>query len=111
MKGRKKEIPQEVITEIPKEEKKEIPIEEPKAEMLTRELTEEDEKGENEGEEKDKIREGLEKKISHRPEKKDLENRNILHHGHVAPSLQATQDQLEHERLLTTLEKKSVTST
>jgi len=46
------------------------------------------------------------KKLEHRSDKEDLENRNILRHGNVAPALQAAQTALEHERIVDTLEKK-----
>jgi len=48
------------------------------------------------------------KKLEHRSEKEDLENRNILKPGNVAPSLQATQLALEHERIADSLEKKNL---
>jgi len=46
------------------------------------------------------------KKLENRAEKEDLENRNILREGNVAPALQATQQQLQKEQLQDTLEKK-----
>jgi len=48
----------------------------------------------------------LEKKLEHRSDKEDLEERNILRQGNVAPSLQAVQQQLEKEQLFDTLGKK-----
>jgi len=50
------------------------------------------------------VREDLEKKISHRPEKKDLVDKNIMKEGN--PKLQATQEALKKEKIVDTLEKK-----
>jgi len=59
--------------------------------------------------EHERIVDNLEKKkLEHRSDKEDLENRNILRHGNVAPALQAAQTALEHERIVDTLEKKNL---
>jgi len=41
----------------------------------------------------------LDKAISHRPEKQDLVDRNILKDDKVAPALQATKEQLQRAQL------------
>jgi len=48
----------------------------------------------------------LSKKLENRADKEDLENRNIIRGGNVAPALHAVQHQLEKEKLQDTLEKK-----
>ncbi|KAF8271267.1 hypothetical protein EI94DRAFT_597677 [Lactarius quietus] len=43
--------------------------------------------------------EALEKRLAHRPERQELQDRNILKDGSVAPALQATRDQLQRSQL------------
>jgi len=44
--------------------------------------------------------------MAHRPDKEDLQERNILKDDSVAPALQAAKEALEHEIIADSLEKK-----
>ncbi|KAN0129236.1 hypothetical protein V8E53_012935 [Lactarius tabidus] len=50
--------------------------------------------------------EALEKRLSQRPERQELQDRNILKDGSVAPALQATRDQLQRSQLEDKLDQK-----
>merc|ERR1711916_414809 len=54
----------------------------------------------------DDVAKTLEKKLSMRPEKDDLENKNILKDDHVAPALQAAQESLKKEKIAQSLATK-----
>jgi len=51
------------------------------------------------------VRTKLERKLSLRPEKKDLVERNILKDSHVAPALQAAEAELQRSQLEDKLEQ------
>lgn len=48
----------------------------------------------------------LEKRLSQRPDKQELQDRNILKEGNVAPALQAARDQLQRSQLEDKLDQK-----
>ncbi|KAH9057311.1 hypothetical protein EDB87DRAFT_1812026 [Lactarius vividus] len=48
----------------------------------------------------------LEKRLSQRPDRQELQDRNILKEGNVAPALQAARDQLQRSQLEDKLDQK-----
>jgi hypothetical protein len=58
---------------------------------------------------REKLAQVLERKIDSRPEREDLEQKNILKGTTVAPALQATRLELEKGRIADTLETKMAT--
>jgi len=48
----------------------------------------------------------LEKHLSHRPDRQELQDRNILKEGNVAPALQAAREQLQRSQLEDKLDQK-----
>jgi len=48
----------------------------------------------------------LEKRLAQRPDKQELQDRNILKEGNVAPALQAARDQLQRSQLEDKLDQK-----
>jgi len=48
----------------------------------------------------------LEKRLSERPDRQELQERNILKEGNVAPALQAARDQLQRSQLEDKLDQK-----
>jgi len=50
--------------------------------------------------------EALEKRLSQRPERQELQDRNILKEGNVAPAIQAARDQLQRSQLEDKLDQK-----
>jgi len=54
----------------------------------------------------DETLQALEKHLSHRPDKQELQDRNILKEGNVAPALQAAREQLQRSQLEDKLDQK-----
>jgi len=50
--------------------------------------------------------EALEKRLAIRPDRQELQDRNILKEGNVAPALQATREQLQRSQLEDKLDQK-----
>jgi len=50
--------------------------------------------------------EALEKRLAERPDRQELQERNILKEGNVAPALQAARDQLQRSQLEDKLDQK-----
>ncbi|KAH9978861.1 hypothetical protein BGW80DRAFT_1281407 [Lactifluus volemus] len=48
----------------------------------------------------------LEKRLAQRPDRQELQDRNILKEGNVAPALQAVRDQLQRSQLEDKLDQK-----
>jgi len=48
----------------------------------------------------------LEKQLSHRPDRQELQDRNILKEGNIAPALQAAREQLQRSQLEDKLDQK-----